>query len=229
LSVLQGRPTGPGEVDAANEQQVGPSSGNVRTPTAVELIERERVYDGFFALERLRLRHERFAGGWTDVLRREWLIQRRAAAILPFDPARSTVLLVEQFRAGALDGPGGPWIIEAPAGLMEAGENAEALARRELLEECGLEAGRLEHALDYWASPGATSEMVHVFIGEVVLPMEVGVHGLAQEGEDIKSHVLDLDTAFEWLDRGRVQGASGLVALQWLRVHHARLRVSWQG
>jgi ADP-ribose pyrophosphatase len=193
----------------------------------MEVLARERVHDGFFALEVLRLRHERFSGGWTDVLRRERFIQRTAAAILPFDPVRARVLLVEQFRTGALEGPDGPWVIEAPAGLMEPDEAPEALARRELMEECGLEARRVEHALDYWASPGASSELVHVFVGEVHLPGAGGVHGLAHEGEDIMNHVLDLREAFEWLDRGRVKGISGLVALQWLRLHHDRLCAAW--
>ena len=197
-------------------------------PKRVEVFERKRVYDGFFSMDVLCLRHERFAGGWSNTMRREVFRQREAAAVLPYDPVRDAVLLVEQFRAGALEGPGGdPWVLEAPAGLMEGGETPEALARRELAEECGLEARRLERVLGYWASPGASSEFVHVFIGEVVLPTEVGVHGLAHEGEDIRSHVLDMSTAYAWLDEGRVLGISGLVALQWLRQHHDRLRQAW--
>lgn len=196
-------------------------------PRGVEVIERRLGYRGFFTLEILRLRHERFAGDWSEVLTRELFRQRRVTAVLPYDPRRDRVLLVEQFRTGALGGPEAPWIIEAPAGLAEPGEAPEAVARRELLEETGLTVGRLEPALRFWASPGASSELVDLFIAEADLAGAGGIDGHAEEGEDILSHVVAAETAFAWLDAGRVTGMSGVVALLWLRVHRAALRQRW--
>ena len=132
-----------------------------------EILTRERLHDGFYQLDRLRLRHERFDGAWTPPLVRELLVQRAAVAVLPFDPRREVVVLVEQFRAGCLDLPGEPWLLEAVAGLTDGEEAAEDVARRELAEETGLAAGRLIHACDYHSSPGGTSERVSVFIAEV--------------------------------------------------------------
>lgn len=195
----------------------------------MEILARERLHDGFYRLDRLRLRHERFDGAWTPPLVRELLVQRAAVAVLPFDPTRELVVLVEQFRAGCLDLPGEPWLLEAVAGLTDGDETAEAVARRELREETGLEAGRLIHACDYHSSPGGTSERVRVFVAEVVAPAAGGIFGLPHEHEDIRTHVVPLATALGWVDDGRIVAASGLVPLLWLRAHLDRVRAAWVG
>lgn len=196
-------------------------------PTGVELLEQRRVHDGFFKLDVLTLRHRRFDGGWTPPLRRELFIQRAAVAVLPYDPVSDRVVLVEQFRTGALPYPGEPWLIEAPAGLCEAGETPEAVARREVREETGLEVGRLAPAHIYHSTPGGTTERVHTFVAEVAAPARGGVFGLAQEHEDIRTHVLTAAEAFAWVDEGRIIAANGLIPILWLRVHRDRLRREW--
>jgi nudix-type nucleoside diphosphatase (YffH/AdpP family) len=129
------------------------SDGAARRPgRRVEILARRRLYDAFFKLDLLELRHERFDGGWTPPLRRELFIQRPAVVALPYEPARDLVVLVEQFRTGCVDHPGEPWLIEAVAGLVEEGEAPEAVARREVREETGLEATPVEKLGDirYW-------------------------------------------------------------------------------
>jgi ADP-ribose pyrophosphatase len=174
------------------------------------------------------LRHRRFDGGWTRPLRRELLRQRDAVAVLPYDPVRDRVLLVEQFRAGALDAPDGAWLLEAPAGLLEPGESVEDCARRELREECGLEVGRLETALRYRSSPGGTSELVTVLVAEAELAGEGGIFGAAAEDEDIRAHVLPAAEASALLRSGRVCATTGLVPLLWLELARDRLRAAWR-
>jgi ADP-ribose pyrophosphatase len=193
----------------------------------VEILSRERLHDGFYRFDRLQVRHERFDGTWTPPLVRELLVQRAAVAVLPFDPRREVVVLVEQFRAGCLDLPGEPWLLEAVAGLTDGDEAAEAVARRELAEETGLTAGRVIHACEYHSSPGGTSERVSVFIAEVMAPEAGGIFGLAHEHEDIRTHVLPLATALGWVDSGRIVAASGLVPLLWLRAHLETVRAAW--
>ncbi len=194
-----------------------------------EILERRRRHDGFFKLDLLRLRHERFDGGWSVPLRRELFLQREAVAALPYDPRRDRVVLIEQFRAGAIEAPEGPWLVEAVAGLREPGEDPEEVARREVAEETGLAVGRLERAGAYRSSPGATNELVHVYLAEVEAPAEGGIHGLAGEHEDIRSMVVTADEAFAWLETGRVTAATAVVPLLWLRVHRPRLRRLWTG
>lgn len=202
---------------------------NAESPPGVELLGRQRVHDGFFKLDLLTLRHERFDGTWTPPLHRELFIQRAAVAVLPYDPRADRVVLVEQFRTGALGHPGRPWLIEAPAGLCEAGETPEAVARREVREETGLEVGRVAAAFAYHSTPGGTTERVHTFVAEVTAPEAGGVFGLAHEHEDIRTHVLTAAEAFAWVDEGRIIAANGLIPILWLRVNRDRLRQEWAG
>jgi ADP-ribose pyrophosphatase len=203
-------------------------SGDEVPGRRVEILERTRIYDAFFKLDVLRLRHERFDGAWTPPLRRELFVQRPAVVVLPYDPARDLVVLVEQFRTGCIDLPGEPWLIEAVAGLVEAGESPEAVAVRELHEETGLAAGRLAFVCRYHASPGGTTERVHVYVAEVTAPAAGGVFGVAHEDEDIRTLVLPAATAFEMVADGRIIAANGLIPLLWLQAHRERLRREWQ-
>lgn len=205
---------------------MGEAAGGGRA--RLEILERTRVHDGFYKLDRLSLRHERFDGSWTPPLRRELLVQRAAVVVLPFDPRRELVVLVEQFRTGCIDLPGEPWLIEAPAGLIDRDETPEQVARREVLEETGLAVGRLAFACEYHSSPGGTSERVAVFVAEVTAPDAAGTFGVEHEHEDIRTHLVPLATAFVWAESGRVIAASGLVPLLWLRIHGDRLRAEWR-
>jgi ADP-ribose pyrophosphatase len=204
---------------------VGVSSSSKR----VEVVACQRVHDGFFKLDTLTLRHERFDGSWTPPLRRELFIQRAAVAVLPYDPRADRVVLVEQFRTGALPHPGQPWLIEAVAGLCEAGETAEAVARREVREETGLEVGRLARALTYHSTPGGSTERVETFVAEVTAPAAGGSFGLDHEHEDIRTHVVNAEAAFAWADQGRIIAANGLIPILWLRLNRDRLRSEWAG
>ena len=194
-----------------------------------EIIERRRLHDGFAALDVIKLRHERFDGSWSPSLSRELWCQRPAVVILPYDPVRDRVVLIEQFRAGAIDAPEGAWLIEAPAGICEPGETPEEVARRELFEECGLEARRLEKICVYRSSPGSTTEAVTAFVAEVEAPDGTAIHGQAAEHEDILAHPLAAEDAFCLLREGRITAVTAIVPLLYLETHRARLRREWAG
>jgi ADP-ribose pyrophosphatase len=154
-------------------------------------------------------------------------VQRPAVAILPFDPVTDRVVLVEQFRAGCIDGPGEPWLVEVVAGLAEPDETPEAVARREVQEETGLDTGRIEFVCRYRASPGGTSEQVDVCVAEVAAPPKGGLFGAAHEGEDIRTHVVSAAEAFAMVRDGRITAANSIVPILWLELHHERLRRAW--
>lgn len=196
-------------------------------PTEWEIVERKTAYRGFFSLDVLKLRHRLFSGGWSEIITRELFRMRQAVTVLPFDPSTQRVVLVEQFRTGMLESGARPWILEAPAGLAEPGEALEEVARRECHEETGLTLGRLVRACDYAASPGACSEQVRVFIGELTELPRTGVSGQAGEGEDIRSHVVDLDEAIRMVGDGRIIGISAIVAILWLGANHEQLALGW--
>ncbi len=97
----------------------------------VEVLEKTVCFEGFFRLERYRLRHRLFNGDWSQTVQRELFERGHAAAVLPYDPVTNEVVLIEQFRVGAMNAPGGPWLLEIVAGIIEDNEAAEDVVKRE--------------------------------------------------------------------------------------------------
>ena len=194
----------------------------------VEIIERRSAYRGFFGLDVMRLRHRRFDGRWSRELVRELFDIREAVCVLPYDPTTDRVVLIEQFRVGALNHETGPWLLECVAGLRDPGEAPIETAKREVVEETGLEPGRIEAIGTYVASPGAVSERATMYVAEVDSTGAGGVHGLDHEGEDIRTHVVDADEAFRLIDEGRIVAANALLPLRWLEGRRDGLRERWR-
>jgi ADP-ribose pyrophosphatase len=195
----------------------------------IEVLERHTGYEGFLRLDRFVLRHGLFAGGRSVPLMRERLERLRAVAVLPYDPALDRVVLVEQFRIGALEQGPGAWLLEIVGGMWDPQLQAEEVARREAREECGCALGALWPIGDVWMSPGTSCERVMLYCGRVDASRAGGVHGLEQEGEDIRVVPLDLDAALAALAEGRVAAATAVIALQWLALHRERVRQAWSG
>ncbi|MEZ5932644.1 MAG: NUDIX domain-containing protein [Alphaproteobacteria bacterium] len=197
------------------------------TERRVRVIERKLAYDGYFKIIRYSLAHGTFAGGETPPLAREIFERGHAVAVLPYDPERDEVVLIEQFRPGALGVEADPWLIEIVAGIVEPGEAVEEVARREAREEAGLDLADLQPVARYFVSPGGSTETVQLFIARIAAAGAGGLFGLAAEGEDIKVHVLPFEQAVAWLAEGRIKMATTIIALQWLQLHRERLRRAW--
>ena len=193
----------------------------------VEIIARETLYRGFFSIEEIRFRHRLFNGEMSGEVRREIFERGHAAVLLPFDPVRDEVVLVEQIRMPALDSSESPWLLEMVAGMIEEGESIEDVARREAVEEAGLKVGRTKKMLSYLASPGGTSERLSILVGEVDATTAQGIHGLADENEDIRVHVVSREQAYQWVEEGKIDNAASVIALQWLQLHYQALRNEW--
>lgn len=194
----------------------------------VEIIARETLYSGFFSMELYRFRHRLFNGEMSGEIRREIFERGHAAVLLPFDPVRDEVVLVEQIRIAAYDVSASPWLLEMVAGMIEEGESVEDVARREALEEAGLVVGRTKLVLSYLASPGGTSERLSIMVGEVDATTAEGIHGLADENEDIRVHVVSREQAYQWVEEGKIDNAASVIALQWLQLHYQTLRNEWK-
>ena len=193
----------------------------------VEIIARETLYSGFFSMDLYRFRHRLFNGEMSGEIRREIFERGHAAVLLPFDPVRDEVVLVEQIRIAAYDVSDTPWLLEMVAGMIEEGESVEDVARREALEEAGLVVGRTKPVLSYLASPGGTSERLSIMVGEVDATTAEGIHGLADENEDIRVHVVSREQAYQWVEEGKIDNAASVIALQWLQLHYHNLRNEW--
>ena len=193
----------------------------------VEVIEREPCFKGFYRLDRLRLRHRLFAGGMGPEIRRELFVRHDAVCVLPYDPQRDCVVLIEQFRVGALDKSQNPWLLELVAGLIDKDEEPEQVARREAIEEAGLTLGALWPISAYYPSPGGSDERVHLYVGRCDSRLAAGIHGLEEEGEDIRVHVWSFDEALQAVRDGRIDNAASIIALQWLALNRAEVRGLW--
>ena len=148
-------------------------------------------------------------------------------AVLPYDAHRDSVVLVEQFRMGGLGISRGPWLMEIIAGGVEPGETPEDVAHRESLEEADCPLQELIPVCRYLASPGGSSEEVNLFCARAELDAIAGVHGKADEGEDIRVHVVPCDEALAMLENGTVHTAPAIIGLQWLALNRERLRELW--
>ena len=196
-------------------------------PDDVEIVEREQCFSGFYRLDRLQLRHRLFSGAMGRQLERELFVRHDAVCVLPYDPRRDEVVLIEQFRVGAVGKVANPWLIELVAGLIDKDEQPEEVARREAIEEAGLEGGELWPVTTYFPSPGGSTERVHLYVGRCDSSNAGGVFGLDEEGEDIRVHVWSLQQALQAVRDGGIDNAASIIALQWLALNRDEIRGAW--
>jgi ADP-ribose pyrophosphatase len=193
----------------------------------IDIRDKETVYDGFFRMDRYRLRHRKFDGTWTKEISREIFERGHAVAALLYDPAEDAVVMVEQFRLPAYIAGRSAWCLETPAGIVKPGEELAEVARREAREETGCDiVGELRRIGQFMASIGGSTEIVTVFLGQVDSKTADGLHGVADEEEDIRVHVIPADEAIRRADEGEVENAASVIALNWLARHRASLRGS---
>ncbi|MDM8558855.1 NUDIX domain-containing protein [Candidatus Parabeggiatoa sp. HSG14] len=193
----------------------------------IEIIEKINCYDGFFKLVRYRLKHTLFDGGWSGELFREVLERGHAAAVLPYDPVNEQVVMIEQFRPGAIGHSHGAWLWEIVAGILESGEAPSEVVYREAVEETGCPVSDVIPICDFFVSPGSTSETTALFCGRVDASQANGIHGVVSENEDIKVHVVSLDNALDMLQTGKIRFAPAIIALQWLALHRDEVKTRW--
>lgn len=198
------------------------------TKNDVKIDRIEPLYQGFFALNRYCFRHKKFDGSESGEVCREIFERGHAAVLLPYDPVRDEVVLIEQIRIAAFESSESPWLLELVAGMIEPGESIEDVARRESEEEAGLDVKRCKPVLSYLVSPGGTSERISIMVGEVDSTTAKGLHGLPEENEDIKVHVVSRQQAYDWVEQGVIDNAASVISLQWLQLHYQALREEWR-
>ncbi|WP_323054281.1 NUDIX domain-containing protein [Microbulbifer thermotolerans] len=197
--------------------------------SSVEIISRKPVFQGFFTMLRLRLRHRLFRGGWSGEFDRELFVRDPAVGVLLYDPVHELVGLTEQFRVGALERPGGPWCLEVVAGMVEEGESFEDVARREVYEEAGLQVERLNFIRSYMPSPGGSSERLHLYCALVDLQGAGGNFGLPQENEDIRLRIFPLQAVLDAMEQREpgahcpIDNAATVICMQWLQLNYRQL------
>jgi ADP-ribose pyrophosphatase len=197
------------------------------TRADVEILEQDWVFRGYFGVRRVTLRHRKFDGSWSDAITRELFERGDAVAVLPYDVGRDELILIEQFRPGALGDGRSPWMLELVAGVVEPDESGGEVAHREALEEAGCTLDKIERIATFYPSAGACTEQIRCFVGRVDSAPERGVFGLDEEHEDIKVHRVSCEQAFAMLRDNKVNNGHTLIALQWLALNHQALRERW--
>jgi ADP-ribose pyrophosphatase len=187
----------------------------------VEIISRRRVFDDFFKIEEARLRFERYDGTMSEPVRRLNFERGDSVAALLVDPRAGMVYLTEQFKYPALEKAGG-WLIDVVAGMIDEGETPDEALRREILEESGFEANRIEPIATFFVSPGGSSERIYLYCA-IVRGAAAGGGGLASEHEDIKIVAWSVDEFLAKFHAGDLQDAKALIAACWLKENLERI------
>ncbi len=197
-------------------------------PSDVEVLSKETVFDGFFKIIRYKFKHRLFAGGWSGVVEREVFERGHAAALIPYDPDTDQVVLIEQIRLPAIGTGETPWLLELVAGMLDKdSEDSAELVKREAQEEAGLTVDYCTYICNFLSSPGGSSESLDLYIGQVDATLAGGIHGLAEENEDIRVHVVDREDAYRMVQTGRINNASTIIGIQWLQLNYISVQQEW--
>lgn len=178
---------------------------------------RHALHNGFVQLEKISLQHTLFnQTQLSPVLQRELIVRKDAAGVLIYNHEQQQFALIEQFRVGAIFDDVSAWQYEIIAGVIDANETAETCIIRESLEEAGCHIHHIQPLFTFFPSAGACTERFFLFSAQATLPPNGSIHGLANEGEDIKLHIFNYHELPQLLKHPKIRNAAVIIALQWL-------------
>ena len=185
----------------------------------------KHAHINFFAMEEIDLQFRRYDGSMSPVVNRCAAMVGRASVVLPYDPVRDEVLLIEQFRAATyIAGEQRPWMWEAVAGMVDPGETPEQAAHREAMEEAGITLTTLEPVANAYPSSGASGEFLHIFVGTGDFSKREAGGGLDSEAEDIRCEVISFEELMAGIDSQEYQDMPLVTSALCLTRHRDRLR-----
>ena len=164
-----------------------------------ELLESRRIYEGRV----VSLRVDRVAMPEGRTAQREVVEHAQAVAVVPV-AADGRIVMVRQYRL-----PVGRVLLEVPAGTLDPAEEPEEAAQRELQEETGFRAQRLERLAGFWVAPGYCTEYIHVYLAEGLSESRLA----ADEDELIQVETVSLDEALRLVDAGHIEDAKSVCGL----------------
>jgi ADP-ribose pyrophosphatase len=195
----------------------------------LRIVAHEVAFRRHLRLDVFRFQNRLYSGEWSGERVHDVVRRGAAVAVVLYDPDREAVVLVEQFRLPPLLAGYSPWVVEVVAGLVDhADESEEEVGRRETIEEAGIQpVGELIPIQRYLPMPGSSDETVMLFCGRVDASGASGVHGLADEHEDIRVAVKTMAELEAMLDAGQIETGHTLICLYWLLRHRDQLRQRW--
>lgn len=210
---------------------------NKKKPVAMLKFDNEQVsvhsvvtkYQGFFKMNEYSLQHKLFSGEQSRIFTREVFERGDAVVVMPYDAKQDKVLLIEQFRPGALRGDDSPWLLEFIAGMFDENETPIEVAIREAKEETNLTicGNDLVPIMQYLSSPGGMSERIHLYLTHFDSDQitDGAIHGLPEENEDILLHLVSRTDALALLSEGKITNAATIIGLQWLALNYQSLSI----
>ena len=200
--------------------EIGPDQN-----TNIQIEDLKREYLGFFALNQVDLKYPFFDNSTSGLKSRTILMGSEASLILPYDPILDKVLLVEQFRIGPFcRGDKAPWVYEPVAGMIEFGEKPEDAAKREVFEEAGIQVTNLVKINSGYPNPGEATTYFYNYIGIVDLSdYSPGIYGVRDEGEDIRTHVIDFTEVLSWSISNKLRVLPLTTMVLWLALNKLKL------
>ena len=180
-----------------------------------KIINKINLYSGFFSLNKYEFIHKKHDGEWTSTVGREVFSGAHVSTLLPYDPIKKEIILIQQFRAGVLSRYDENYLLEIVAGIVDEGENPEQTALRECFEETGCEVKKIHPIQSYFPAPGSSESYYHLYLGEIQAFDGERIKGLEKENEDILVKSFNIDEVRQMLKEKKIMNGLTLVALQW--------------
>ena len=183
--------------------------------TKFKIINKKNIHSGFFKMNEVTLKYKKYDGNWSNEIRRELFGGAQVSAVLPYDPIKNKIILIQQFRPGTISKNVGNYLDEIVAGIIDKGEDPQATARRECFEETGCEVKKLIPIQGYFPAPGSSESFYNLFIAEVDSFNGERIMGVENENEDIYVKSYKIEEVKQKLEEGSILNGLTLIALQW--------------
>ena len=180
-----------------------------------KVTNKKNLYDGFFKMNEISLKYKKYDGSWSNEIKRELFGGAQVSAVLPFDPIKKKIVLIQQFRPGTISKNTNNYLNEIVAGIIDPGESPEIAAKRECLEETGYKIKKLTPIQGYFPAPGSSESFYHLFLGEVDSKNEKKIMGLDNENEDILVESFKVKQVKKMMQEGKFVNGLTLIAIQW--------------
>lgn len=180
-----------------------------------KIINKKNLYSGFFSLNKYEFIHQKHDGNWTGKVEREIFGGAHVSTLLPFDPIKKEIILIQQFRAGVLSRYDEEYLYEIVAGIIDNNEKPEDTAKRECLEETGCKVKKILPIQNYFPAPGSSESYYHLFLGEIDSFEGERIRGLEKENENILVKAFKIEQVRKLLKDKKILNGLTLIALQW--------------
>ena len=166
-------------------------------------------------MNEVSLKYKKYDGSWSNEIKRELFGGAQVSAVLPYDPIKKEIVLIQQFRPGTISRNTNNYLKEIVAGIIDPGESPEIAAKRECLEETGYKIKKLTSIQGYYPAPGSSESFYHLFLGEVDSKNGKKIMGLDTENEDILVESYNISQVKKMMQNGELINGLSLIAIQW--------------